>query len=176
MRGDTVALMHKHALLASVASVAFASRPPARRVDEARVAAVAIRRDLGGPSVAAVGDTMTRRSRDSAWMLSHWDRVDAIVAGIDAMRDGDFMQRFSDEEDTDFTFRRKCSKMTNVYRDIVEGLASKPFEKEVTFTKDANKAVPQQLIDFVEDVDGSSNNLTVFAGETFFNGINSAVE
>lgn len=177
MSGDTVPPMHKAALLATVAPVAFASRPLAGPSQPERYAdAAATRRREGGPAAVLTGDEMLRRSADSAYMKPHWDRVDAIVAGIDAMRDGDFMQRFTAEDEPDFTFRRNCSKMTNVYRDIVEGLASKPFEKEVNFTKDGNKAVPQDLIDFIEDVDGSSNNLTVFAGETFFNGINSAVD
>ncbi len=164
--------------MASTNAVAFASLPPVPAVSgpERYRDAALTRRNMGGPALVANGDPLMRRSKDSAYMVPHWDRVDAIVSGIDAMRDGDFMQRFTEEDDADFTFRRNCSKMTNVYRDIVEGLASKPFEKEVNFAKDANKAVPQELLEFIENVDGSSNNLTVFAGETFFNGINAAID
>lgn len=126
-------------------------------------------------------DKMLERSPASESMVPYWDKVDAIIDGIDAMRlAGDkYLPRFNDEESEDYKFRLSCTKMTNVYRDIIEGLASKPFEQSVTLVTaedDATSgAVPESIDEFSYDVDGSGNNLTVFAADTFYNGINSAL-
>lgn len=123
------------------------------------------------------GDAMLAYARDMAAMLDYWDLTDTIVDGVDAMRDAGekFMPRFVDEDSTDYNNRLKCVKMTNVYRDAVEGLASKPFEQEVTLGKDDETDPPEQMVEFIEDVDGAGNNLTVYAGQVFFDGINSAI-
>lgn len=133
-------------------------------------------------TVPQENDVMLRRSADSAAMLDYWDQTDAIVDGIGALRLAaeKYMPKFSDEEDKDYQVRLKCTKMTNVYRDGVEGLSSKPFEQEVSLVEsddDGNNIViPDAIKEFTENVDGSGNNLTIFSGSTFFNGINSAID
>jgi len=124
---------------------------------------------------ATTNDAMLKRSADSAAMLEYWDLSDTLVDGINALRlAGDkYLPRFVDEDDTEYTFRKKMTKLTNVYRDTVEGLASKPFEEEVSLV---GENVPASITEFIENVDGSNNNLTVFASATFFNGINSAID
>jgi hypothetical protein len=124
------------------------------------------------------GDPMTRRAADMNAMVDYWDLTDAIVTGLDAMVEGgsNYLPRFADEEDTAYKQRLSLTKMTNIYRDVVEGLAARPFEQEVTFIVEQDKTVPQELLDFAEDVDGSGNNLTMYAGATFFNGINSSID
>lgn len=118
-----------------------------------------------------------KRSKDSAAMLPYWDKVDAICGGITTMRAaGDtYLPRFTDEDAQDYAFRLRTTKMTNVFKDIVEGLASKPFEQLVQLP-DEPTAPPDAMKQFIEDVDGSSNNLTVFAANTFYNGINAAID
>lgn len=123
-------------------------------------------------------DVMLKRSKDSAAMLEYWDLTDTIVDGIDAVRlaGEKYLPKFVSEESTDYAYRRSMTKMTNIYRDTVEGLANKPFEQDVTFVVDEANPVPQVLTDFIEDVDGAGSNLTAFASATFFNGINSAID
>lgn len=123
------------------------------------------------------GDKMTRRSADSAAMLPYWDLTDAIVEGIEGILQNldDFLPKFTNETEDTYSLRKQCLKFTNVYRDIVEGLASKPFEEEVSLVEDKEKNIPESVADFIENVDGSGNNLTEFAGSVFFNGINSAI-
>lgn len=134
-------------------------------------------------------DRFEARSTDSAFMCRYWDRVDAVMGGIDGMKDAatDFLPKFRDEDDEDYKFRRQCTEFTNIYRDIAEGLASKPFEQPVEIIRDQSDAekrgytapdrpVPEQIEQFYWDVDGSGNNLTVFAAHTFFQGINNAVD
>lgn len=127
-------------------------------------------------------DGIDKRSLDSAAMVPYWDQVDTLIDGIDAMRKaGDkYLPRFIDEGDPEFTFRLRMTKMTNIYRDIIEGLSSKPFEEVVqlidTTGEGKDTAIPADIKTFINDVDGSGNNLTVFAGATFFNGINGAID
>lgn len=130
-------------------------------------------------TTTAPADEMLKRSPDSAAMLDYWDQVDAIVDGIAAIRlQGDkFLPRFTDEDAADYDYRLKLTKMTNVYRDTIEALAAKPFEDEVSLIlDDKQNAVPEAMLKFIENVDGAGNNLTVFCGSTFFNGINNALD
>lgn len=127
---------------------------------------------------ATIHDVLLRRSPDSAAMLEYWDLTDTLVDGINALRlaGEKYLPRFVDEGNTEYQYRLKCTKLTNIYRDTVEGLASKPFEQEVALVTDENKSVPPEIEEFTENVDGSGNNLTIFSGATFFNGINSAID
>lgn len=154
---------------------AYASQPitpeMAQRTKAFRAAHPEANNDIGH-------DEVTRRSKDSAAMLSYWDKVDTIVGGIEAMRAAGerYLPKFNDEDATDYDFRLKTTKMTNVYKDIIDGLAGKPFEQPVQLLKSGEIEPPQEMVDFAENVDGSGNNLTVFAANTMFNGINSAID
>lgn len=161
-----------HSLLASAAPGAFDTGYQATPAD---INAVRMARANGRIESS---DPMLKRGRDSAHMLDYWDKTDAIIDGIDGMRTAGekFLPRFTDEHNTEYDFRLKLSKMTNVFRDIVEDLSSKPFQEECEIVDDDNKVVPPELEEFAEDVDGSGNNLTVFANATFFNGISNAVD
>ena len=121
-----------------------------------------------------------KRGEDSAFMLPYWEKVDAVMDGLDGMklRGEEFLPRFRDEDATDYKFRQTCAKFTNVYSDIAEGLASKPFEQAVQLIEDQTDqpAVPDAIKQFYWDVDGSGNNLTVFAAHTFLQGINNAID
>jgi hypothetical protein len=119
-------------------------------------------------------DVMLRRSPDMVAMLDYWDQTDDIVTGYKAVRDAGqkYLPKFPGEEDEEYKGRLRLTKMTNVYRDIVEGLAAKPFETEVTLADGA----PAEIVAFTEDVDGSGNNISVFLYGVFFNGINSAID
>lgn len=119
-------------------------------------------------------DDMEKRAPDMAAMLPYWDKTDAIIEGYDAIKacGSTYLPQFKDEDKDEYENRLMVTKFTNVYRDIVEGLASKPFEEEVSL----EKGTPEPIIEFAEDVDGDGNNLTQFASLTFFNAINSAID
>lgn len=127
-------------------------------------------------SPTIVGDPVMRRSADSAAMLPYWDRVDAIMDGIEGMRlaADEYLPKFTDESPEDYNFRLTQTKMTNVFSDIVEGLASKPFEQNVTLREP--DTAPQSVQNFIMDVDGSGNTITAFAGHTFYQGISNAID
>lgn len=136
--------------------------------------------DNSVPATASVMATkdITVRAKDSAAMLPYWDKTDAIVEGFDAVKAAgkEYLPMFSEEEQCDYDVRLSMAKFTNVYRDVLEGLATKPFEEEVTLVGDKESKAPDQIEAFIENVDGSGNNLTTFAAQTFFNGINSAID
>lgn len=122
-------------------------------------------------------------SRDWFSMIGFWAKVSDIVDGAERMREQHalYLPKFPNESASSYEFRWKNAKFTNVYRDIVENLASKPFEQEVTLIDGVDKEndqvnIPQQFLDFVEDVDGSGNTLSTFAADTFFDGINSTLD
>lgn len=164
---------HLFASTAAVATVGYASAPPAQMTGlEPRIAS-----------------EFEVRDPDSAFMYPYWEKVDAVMDGIEGMklRGEDFLPRFRDEEPEDYKFRQTCAKFTNVYSDIIEGLSSKPFEQAVQLIEDEADAkraktrtpktpVPEAIRDFQWDVDGSGNNLTVFAAHTFLQGINNAID
>lgn len=138
----------------------------------------------GVPGQTVTGEDLNKldhASADHAAMSTYWAKVSDIVAGADRMREmhDQYLPKFVDETADAYAFRWKHSKFTNVYRDIVEGLASKPFEKEVTLNEGDEKEpkpVPQQIKDFCADVDGAGNNLTTFCATWFFNGTNNAID
>lgn len=125
-------------------------------------------------------DVMLARDPDMNTMVDYWDQTDAIVEGYKAVKDAGvkYLPKFANEEQEKYEMRLGLTKFTNVYRDIVEGLSTKPFEEEISLIqpKTGETAIPNEYSEFLEDVDGSGNNATVFASLTFFNGINSAID
>lgn len=124
---------------------------------------------------------LLKRSPDIETMVPYWDKVEALLKGYDAVKaSGElFLHRFPNETNDDYDLRLDKTKLTNVFRDVIEGLASKPFQDEVTVVRgdDAeNKEVPDYVKDFVENVDGAGNNLTAFSALTFFNGIGYGID
>lgn len=113
-------------------------------------------------------------SADHAAMADYWSMVDAIMGGAKTMRAAGetFLPKFEVESDQEYRLRSRHARFTNVYRDIVENLAQRPFGKEVHL----GEGVATDIEQFATDVDGRGNNLHVFAGETFFAGINKAVD
>lgn len=125
---------------------------------------------------AAMSDPMLKRSRDSAAMVPYWDLTDDLIEGATAVKlNPGYLPQFPNESTDTYKLRQCLTKYTNIYGDIVEGLASKPFEEEVSLIEEKDKEPPEQIDTFLEDVDGAGNNITVFAGAVFFNGINSAI-
>ncbi|MFC3072361.1 DUF4055 domain-containing protein [Shinella pollutisoli] len=113
-------------------------------------------------------------SGDYQAMVPYWTMVGTIMHGAAAMRKvPKFLPQFPNESNANYKYRRENAKFTNIYRDIVENLASKPFTKEVRLV---NESVPEPIKAVVEDVDGQGNHLHAFATQYFFNGVNSAID
>jgi hypothetical protein len=115
------------------------------------------------------------RGEDISSMVPYWDKVDTIVEGYEAIKSCGvkYLPKFVEETEADYKIRLEMSKFTNIYRDVLEGLATKPFEEEISLL--GGDKIPTEANDFVEDVDGAGNNLTMFSALTFFCGINDAI-
>lgn len=117
-------------------------------------------------------------------MSDYWRQVDTIIDGIAAMRRAGetYLPKFPHESADDYKFRLATSRMTNVYRDIVESLASKPFVQETHLIepnadKKENESafVTPELLAYQEDIDGRGSHLHVFSSEAFFRAVNASV-
>lgn len=163
-------IRHLHLTTSSVVALGFATQPE---------------QDSNKRTV----EELEKRSSDSAHMEKYWDKVDAILDGLDGMKmhAESFLPKFRNEDNDDYKFRLQCATMTNVYEDIVGSLAAKPFEQAIQLIESEDDAkrleietplspVPQEIKDFCWNVDGSGNNLTVFAAHTFYTGINNAID
>lgn len=111
------------------------------------------------------------KSADYEAMQDYWSDVTDFMAGERAVKLAGkrYLPEFPGEPATEYDFRLKVAKFTNIFRDIIEGLASKPFERAVTFVDDDTTS--ELYKQFVDDVDGSGRNITLFAMEWFFNAI-----
>lgn len=113
------------------------------------------------------------KSEDWEVMSPFWQMVGTILDGQDAVRaqKQKMLPKFPKEADKNYDFRLSLSKFTNIFRDVVEGLASKPFAKELGLSEES----PESILKLKEDIDGRGNHLHVFAADTFFWGIADAI-
>jgi len=114
-------------------------------------------------------------SSDWKAMAPFWAMVEVIMGGAPSMRKAGeaYLPKFPNETKPDYDYRCKNAKFTNIYRDIVENLAAKPFAKEVGLV---DGKASQSVTELIEDIDGQGNHLHVFAANLFFQGINDAVD
>lgn len=119
---------------------------------------------------------MLATSSDYQAMVEYWELNAALMGGVAAVRakGRKYLPQFPNESDASYNHRLKNSRFTNVYRDIIESLASKPFTKEVGLAN--ADGAPEQLLAMVEDIDRGGNHLHVFAQELFLNGIANAID
>jgi hypothetical protein len=113
-------------------------------------------------------------SSDYAAMKPYWDMVGTILGGADAMRAAGvkYLPKFPNESQPDYDFRRQNGKFTNIFRDIVENLAAKPFSKEVALGDKASDRIKA----LTENISGQGDHLHVFAANSFFRGIAYALD
>lgn len=120
-------------------------------------------------------EELDKRSKDSAAMVGYWDTVDAVIGGVSTMRAAGetFLKRFAEEDNKSYAFRLENTRFTNLFKDICEGLSSKPFEEKISIV---GETVPPEIELLIENIDGRGNSLTSFASDTFFNGVKNAID
>lgn len=124
------------------------------------------------------GDPLLKRAKDLASMVEYWNLTDALIDGKKAVQDAGekYLPKFPTEDTITYNFRKTLTKFTNVYRDIIESLSAKPFEKQISLIDPKDSSIPERISEFIKDVDGAGNNITAFGSQSFFNGINSAID
>lgn len=112
-------------------------------------------------------------SGDYKAMVDYWQTADDLFRGAGAVRDAGqrYLPKWHNESWEQYRDRLRWAKYTNVYGDILNNLADKPFSEEVTLVDS-----PAKYQTMVEDIDGQGNNLHNFAATFFKAAINSAID
>lgn len=122
------------------------------------------------------------KSNDYLAMLDYWDIIDVILGGASVIRAAGekYLPRFQNETLTEdasgnrydpYEPRRLHAPFTNIFEDIVQNLASKPFAHEL----ELDESVGEPYVTLAEDIDGMGNNLHTFAQEVFQAAINYSI-
>lgn len=131
--------------------------------------------DIG--TTAEVGDTRldpSTKSSDYIAMEPYWLLVDSIMGGKETMNIASekYLVRYPEEQVTNdsqgnrvdpYATRLQSTPFTNIFKDIVLSLASKPFSEELKLKADA----PEQYQKLAENVDAQGHTLHVFGSEVF---------
>lgn len=117
----------------------------------------------------------TQKSIDLQAMWPFWRSVRDVTAGLDALKSKGttYLPKFPDEPDTRHVARVAEAKLTNVFRDVVEDLSSRPFAKKLDLI---SEGAPDEMVALSEDVDGQGSHLHVFAAEMMFYGVSRGVD
>lgn len=116
--------------------------------------------------------TPRSQSADALAMAPYLAKVSAIMGGTDTMRSAGekYLPKFHNESTSDYAFRKSNAKFTNIFGDIVETLASKPFAGEI----EIDGAGPL-LEPLLEDIDGQGNHIHVVAASIFHAAVSDAI-
>lgn len=112
-------------------------------------------------------------SSDHQEMAPYWDMVGALMGGSCAVRRHGkrFLPKFPNEPEETYSIRLSNAVLSNIFSDIVETLASKPFAKEI------DVETKSSAIDgLIENIDGQGNHLHIFAANWFFGAVVNAIE
>lgn len=82
-----------------------------------------------------------------------------------------YLPKFPNEDNMAYDLRRRYAPLTNIYADISDNLAGKPFAKECTLDPSA----PDDLKKLSENIDGQGRSLHVFARPLFKDGLDKGV-
>lgn len=114
-------------------------------------------------------------SEDYVAMQPHWDKVNAVMGGIESMREANstYLPKHPDENEARYKFRCETTKLTNIYQDVVENLALRPFANPVTLKEGTFDSVLEAIS---KNVDNRGTDMHTFAQETFRDGIHNAID
>lgn len=118
--------------------------------------------------------TVASPGADHEAMAPYWRQVADILGGVDAMRKAGtkHLPKFPEESDPDYKFRLSQTKLTNIFGDILDTLAAKPFTKEVAIV---DGSASPRIVALAEDIDGAGANLHRFAASLFHDGLRDAI-
>lgn len=113
-------------------------------------------------------------SKEYDAQIGFWNKVEAILGGEETIKAGKetYLPKLPDEEQENYNYRLASAPFTNIYGDISQNLASKPFAKDLAM----KEGTPQQYLKLAENIDGQGNNLHVFAQQTFKAGIDKGID
>ncbi len=112
-------------------------------------------------------------SSDYDAQIGYWEKVDAILAGEAAIKKAatTYLPKFAKEKDDVYAYRLNVSPFTNIFADISQNLASKPFAEDLKLAENTDK----KFKDLSENIDQQGNNLHVFAAQLFQDALNKGI-
>ena len=112
----------------------------------------------------AVHDPSTKSSDHEA-LRPYWEMISSIMGGVRGMRAAGkkYLPQFEAEPDGKYKLRLDNARMTNVFSDVIDNLARRPFQKAVMLTDTSS----EEFKTFAEDVNGRGDDLHVFTGKLF---------
>lgn len=115
----------------------------------------------------------SKTSSDYDAMCPYWTKVGAIMAGSDAIRvcGETYLPKFENESRCGYEVRLKSAVLSNIFSDIVETLAAKPFAKEI----DVETTSPR-IKALLENIDGMGNHIHVVSAAWFDGAVTNAIE
>lgn len=102
-------------------------------------------------------------------MLDAWLRINALLAGTDAMREAGetYLPRHAMETDESFERRLLTAVLSNYFGITVEALVGLPFAQGIALESN----VPKEIVEDAEDIDLKGNHLNVVARRWFRSGL-----
>lgn len=94
-----------------------------------------------------------------------WRKIDAILAGADAVRAAGkaYLPQYECEGQSEYKRRLAAAPWRNEFEDALRSLSAKPFSQEVMIADGA----PKPIEAIAEDIDARGNDLTQFARRVF---------
>lgn len=114
-------------------------------------------------------DTPNKKASDIEAMGQIWQTIGDIMEGADAIRRAGrrYLPQFEQETGKEYSRRLMQAPWQPEFMDILQGLASRPFSRDITLKDTASPAMRE----LAEDVDRKGNNLTQFARSLFTSAI-----
>lgn len=105
------------------------------------------------------------QSAERKAMQAAWSLISDVLAGITRIRSKSqtYLPKYEDEGQGEYSRRLTTAPWRPEFSDALQGLASKPFSKDVGLKDGAS----ERMKALTEDIDGRGNSLTAFAAETF---------
>lgn len=98
-----------------------------------------------------------------------WSKIDALLGGTAAMRAAgqDYLPQHAEESNTVYQERLAAATLFNMLEKTLDSWVGRPFSDPVHIAEDT----PENVLEWLDDVDLRGNNIDVFAREWFRDGL-----
>jgi hypothetical protein len=124
---------------------------------------------LGSPNTKVENSSVAEPIDEYYEILPSLYMIECLMGGTEEMRKAstEFLPREPDESQLAYNIRLNRTVLFNAFKRTVMYLAGQVFSKPIILESD----VPQEIVDFSENIDQKGNNLTVFCKNWFISGI-----
>lgn len=114
-------------------------------------------------------DNPATTSRAYEIMAPRWAKMETVLGGTEAMRKAGqaYMPQHAEEEDDRYLERVETATFLNMTELVLDTMVGRPFSDPVQLEEN----VPEQIKEYMKDVDLQGNNIDVFARQWFREGV-----